>query len=56
MTKACDCTKVIYVMARYRQFDEFFVVGEFNMVMAKDCSMLYGVLRQEISIRGNTGK
>lgn len=45
MNSACKCNEVIYIFARYKNFDQFGVMGEFNLVMAKDIGLLYGLLK-----------
>ena len=37
---------MIYIFARYKHFDEFGIMGEFNMVMARDVGLLYDLLKE----------
>ncbi len=41
--------EVIYLFGRYNKLDEFLVMGQFNLVVAKDVYLLYALLKQCIA-------
>lgn len=46
LSTACSCNEVIYMFGRYNKLDEFFVMGDFNLTLAKDIELLYALMRQ----------
>ena len=34
------------MFGRYNKLDEFFIMGDFNLVLAKDIYLLYGLMKE----------